>query len=431
MQYEYTIEEVNASRRNLHFTVKTQEVKKAMDEAFIDLQKNIKLPGFRKGKVPQWLLERKYSQNIRGEVANKLMNQSYTEAISEVKTINIVGEPEAQEVGEITSSSQFSFVIGVDVRPDVEVKDYTGIEVVYPKVKVTATDVNEVIDSRLNSKRRVSEVTKKTAKVEDGDFALVTLQLKSGEEVVVDEPGTMIQIGNHKFYTGVEEHIVGMKKEQEKEFEVTISEESAHEHLRGKTFQATVTLQQIQRYLTPKLTDDFAKEQGYEDSKDMKDKIKKEITEKREENLKNQARIEILQKLVDANEFEVPQGMVEEQLRALLEELQMQRMYAGQKPEEIRFSDAEKEDLRGRANFAAKASCLLASISKAEKLDVTDEDIAAKLSELASMRGQTVEAIKAYIEQESGATDVLRDRVQEEKTLNWLLSKAKRLEAAE
>jgi trigger factor len=123
--------------------------------------------------------------------------------------------------------------------------------------------------------------------------------------------------------------------------------------------------------------------------------------------------------------------MVEEQLRALLEELQMQRMYAGQKAEEIRFSDAEKEDLRGRATFAAKASCLLASISKVEKLDVTDEDIDAKLAELASMRGQTVEAIKAYIEQESGATDVLRDRVQEEKTLNWLLGKAKRLEAAE
>ena len=115
MQYEYTIEEVNASRRNLHFTVDTKEVKKAMDEAFVSLQQNIKLPGFRKGKVPRWLLEKKYSQNIRGEVANKLMNQTYSEALSEEKTINIVGQPEAQEVGEVNSSSKFSFVFRSEV----------------------------------------------------------------------------------------------------------------------------------------------------------------------------------------------------------------------------------------------------------------------------------------------------------------------------
>jgi trigger factor len=428
MQYEYKIEEINASRRNIHFIVEEVDVTIALNEAYDNLQKNIRLPGFRKGKVPRWLLEKKYSKGIQGEVANRLMNESYTNVLTDESSISIVGEPEPQDVGEITTGTNFSFTIGVDVKPEIEIIGYKGLEVVYPKVKVTAVDVKDVIESKLSGKRKVSEVTKKTAKVEDGDFALVSLQLKEGDEVVIDEPGTMIQIGNHKFYTGVEEHIVGMKKGQNKDFEVTITNESAHEHLRGNTYQASVILQQIQRYSSPKLTEEFAKEQGYEDIKDMKAKLKAELSSQKDEGLKNQARIEILQKLVESNEFDVPKGMVDEQLRALLEELQMQRMYAGEKPEQIRFSEEEVNSLRGRAIFAAKAACLLASISKSEKLEVTDADIDAKLTELASMRGQTVEAIKAYIEQEEGASEVLKERVQEEKTLNWLLSKAKRLE---
>jgi trigger factor len=429
MQYEYKIEEISASRRNIHFTVEKVDVKNALDEAYDNLQKTIRLPGFRKGKVPRWLLEKRFSKGIQGEVANRLMNEGYTNVLTDESSISIVGEPEPQDVGEVTSSTDFAFTIGVDVKPEVQIDGYKGLEVVYPKVKVTAADVKNVIESRLSGKRKVSEVTKKTAKVEEGDFALVSLQLKSGEEVVIDEPGTMIQIGNHKFYTGVEEHIVGMKKGQNKDFDVTITDESAHEHLRGNTYQASVTLQQIQRYSTPSLTEEFAKEQGYDDIKDMKAKLKADLVSQKDEGLKNQARIEILQKLVESNDFDVPKGMVDEQLRALLEELQMQRMYAGEKPEQIRFSEEEVNSLRGRAVFAAKAACLLSSISKAEKLDVNDSDIDAKLTELANMRGQTIEAIKAYVEQEEGATEVLKERVQEEKTLNWLLSKAKRLDA--
>ena len=127
--------------------------------------------------------------------------------------------------------------------------------------------------------------------------------------------------------------------------------------------------------------------------------------------------------LVDKNEFDVPDGMVEEQLQALVEELRVRRAYGGQDPRSIRFSDAEMEDLRRRARFAAKASCILAAVSRQEDIIVSDVDIDARIEEIAGMRGQTTSAIRGYLERE-GATGVLRERLLEEKTLEWLLENA-------
>jgi trigger factor len=210
---------------------------------------------------------------------------------------------------------------------------------------------------------------------------------------------------------------------------VTITEESNFEHLRNKTFNASIELKQIQRMAAPELSDDVAKDLGYESIVDMESKIQEEISTGKEENLKNQARVQILQHLVDSNEFEVPQAMIKEQLEALMNELRMQQMYMGRNPDDVQFSESQMQDLSGRAVFAAKAACLLGSINDLEDLKVTDDDVEVKLAELAESQGQTVEAIKQYINMEQ-AHDMLSERVQEEKTLNWLLAQAVRLDEA-
>lgn len=422
MQYEFTVEEVSTSRQKLHFTVPASEVNSALDDAYADLKKNARLPGYRKGKVPRWVLEKRYSRSIQADVAQKLMDGAYGDIDHE--TLKIVSRPQVEDMGAVASKSDFAFTLGVDVQPTVEVKDYIGMDIVYPQVEISDEDVQSRISSLLSSKRKVQEI--EDAEIGDGDYALVALTLKDGDDEVVDEPGTMIHIGEHKFYTGVEEHLMGLKKGDKKNFEVSITDASAFEHLRGNTYQASVEVQQVQRYVTPELTDELSVEFGYESAENMKEKLQTEMFESKDLNFKNQARIEILQKLVGGHQFDVPEGMIETQLRALMEELAMQRMYAGEDPRKIKFSEAQLADLRTRAAFAAKAACLLASISKKEGLEVNEDDINAKLQEMADMRGQTIEAIKSYIEAED-ANETLRERVQEEKTLNWLLEKSNRL----
>lgn len=427
MKYEFTVEEVSSSRQKLHFTVSKSEVSEALDKTYAEWKSKARLPGFRKGKVPRFVLEKKFSRNIEAEVAQGLVDQAYRDLDHD--SLKIVSQPNLEDMGAVTAKSDFSFTLGVDVQPTVEVADYKGMNVVYPTVEVSDADFDARIASMLESKRRIQSVEDASATVAEDDFALVDLTLsKEGEDDITD--GTMVHIGQHKFYTGIDQHLVGMKTGETREFELTITEDSLREELRGQSYAATVLLKEIQRYVTPELNDEMAAELGYESASDLNEKVRTEMFNSLDLNLKNNARIEILQNLVANHQFDVPNGMVDIQLRALMEELAMQRMYAGEDPRKIRFSDQQIADLRNRASFAAKAACILASISEKEGLDVTQDDIDAKMQEMAEMRGQTIEAIKAYIASEN-ADETLRERVQEEKTLNWLLDQANRVDAPE
>ena len=155
----------------------------------------------------------------------------------------------------------------------------------------------------------------------------------------------------------------------------------------------------------------------------MKAAVAMKLQSARDEGARNEARVALLQKLVETNDFEVPGGMVDEQLNALVEELKVRRAYGGTDPRSIKFSDDELADLRKRATFAAKASCVLAAVSRQENITAGDADLNNKIAEIAGMRGQTVEAIRGYLERE-GAFDVLRERILEEKTLEWLYDNA-------
>jgi len=425
---EFKIEEVNAYRRHIHFSVEAELVTNSLTEAYNDLKKNARIQGFRKGHVPTRILKKRFWRGVHADVAQRLVQQGYEKV--DVRELEVVSQPSIEgQLPELKEGSGFEFVIGVDVRPHVEVSNYKGIEVVYPASEASEDEINANIDRQLAGKKRIVEVEDADATVTDGDYALLELVLtdEKGEEVV-NEPGTMFHMGNNKFYTGLEKHVAGMKAGESKSEEVTITEESNFEHLRNKTFSASITLKQIQRMSAPELNDELAVEMGYESVEDMRTKVASDISSSKEENLKNQARVQILQNLVENNEFEVPQAMVEEQLRALMNELRMQQMYMGRNPDDVQFSEAQRRDLSTRAVFAAKAACLLGSVNDLEGLKVTDEDIEAKLEELAEAQGQTVEAIKQYINMEQ-ASDMLSERVQEEKTLNWLLEQAVRLDA--
>ena len=178
-----------------------------------------------------------------------------------------------------------------------------------------------------------------------------------------------------------------------------------------------------------RLTDELAKEFGFEDGVDaMKTQLREQLQKSAEDSARNAARVQALEKLVELNGFEVPDGMVEDQLRALMEEIKMQRAYRGEDHAAFSFPRLSKKIFATVLGFAAKASLILEGVARAESLDVTDDDIEAKIQEIAEMRGQEVEAIRGYLQSEQ-ALPVLKDRIVEEKTLCWLLDHAKYTEA--
>jgi trigger factor len=181
----------------------------------------------------------------------------------------------------------------------------------------------------------------------------------------------------------------------------------------------------VQARERPEVTDELAKSLGYEGgAAGMRSALEAELREVREEGARNQARANLLEVLIEANPFDVPQSMVESSLKMLLEEMKLQTaLRTGRDPRTIGFSDAQVQDLRNRARFAARAALILEAVAKAENLAVTDADVDAKYAELADQRGQSVEAVRGWFGKEDAVAE-LKDRILEEKTLDWLLERA-------
>ena len=419
MQYELNVEEVSQVRRTLSFTVPDSIVNKELDKAFRTMRRDARLPGFRKGKVPLRLLEARFGRQVSDDVASELIDQSWRQAMGEFE---VAGRPALEERGELKRGTSFSFKVGVDVVPTIEAQGYAGLEVPFSAESVSDEQVESALQRRLQGQARFAEVSDRA--VETGDHVLAEVKLVDGEEVVLDEPGTLITVGNERFYPGIDELLVGLEIGGSKEGEATIGEGSLREDLQGRSGVATVKVVAIQARVVPELDDKVAKDMGFEGgAESVRPAIRMELESAAQDAGRNDARVKLLQKLVEMHDFDVPEAMVAEQFEALQEEMKVRRTYAGADPRSIQFSEAELADLRSRARFAAKASVLLVAVARQESLVVSDDDMAAKIEEIASMRNQTAAAIRGYLERE-GAMPTLKDRILEEKVLEWLLENA-------
>jgi trigger factor len=420
MQYEVESTELTMIRRRLEFSVPGSAVKAELKMEYDKLRRTVRLRGFRPGKVPVAVIKKRFGGQVRADVAERVVNQIWREAVG---TVDVAGQPQLVDRGDIAGGKDFSFAIEVDVRPEVELGEYKGLSIEYVRPEAEESSVDQMVDVKMASLRRIQEV-EEDRPVAAGDFVLTALTLVDGEEEVIEEPGTLINTASERFYPGIEALLVGLKKGEDKTEEVTIAETSVLDGVKGRTLTATVRVEAIQAYTTPALTDDVAGELGYEGGVDgMRAAIRMEIDERIDGSAREAAQVKLLQALVAGHEFEVPSAMVDEQFEALVEEHKIRRAYSGEDMRTITIDEATQADLRNRAVFAAKASILLLAVGKAESIEVSSTDLDGKIEEIASQRGQTPQAIRGYLEREN-ALPVLTTRVTEEKVIAWLMENA-------
>jgi len=239
----------------------------------------------------------------------------------------------------------------------------------------------------------------------------------------------MVKTDGDFYYPGLGAWLIGAKLGKKKSGSVTYGDNAQNEVVAGKKLKTSAKVLSIQSNQIPELTDELAAEIGFEGGVDvMRADLRTELESSRDQMVRNQARANLLQELIKANEFDVPRGMVEQQLKVLVNELRMQQAYRGIDPKTVNFNDQQIADLSMRSEFAVKGGLILEYVSKTEDINVTDEEIEAKYQEMADERGQSVEAIRGYFMKENSVED-LRGRLLEEKTLDWLLENAKLVDA--
>lgn len=382
-----------------------EEFDAAVQSAYLKNKGRIQLPGFRKGKAPRAMIEKIYGEGVFYEdAANELIDASYRKAMEEeeVEKLHVVSRPEI-ELKEIGKGKPFVFTAKVATKPEVELGKYKGFKVEKKKAEVSDEDVDAEVKKAQEANSRM--VTIEDRPVEDGDIAVIDYEGFTDGKAFEGGKGTdhELTIGSHSFIDTFEEQLIGKKIGEECEVNVTFPAEYHAAELAGKPALFKVTVKGIKKKELPELNDEFASEVSeFETVAEYKKDLKKNLLEKKQKALDEERREEILKKAVENAKIDIPKEMIDFQAEQMVNDyayrLQMQglslEMY-------MKFSgqtiDQLKDSMKGRAEEQIKSSLVLEAIAKAEKIEVTEEDLEKEFEDMANAYQMEVEKVRELI----------------------------------
>ncbi len=244
------VEQISSFQKRLQFNVAGEEVSRRLDDAYRTLGGRVNIQGFRRGKVPRKVLEQRFGRQIRNEVAADLINAKFRDAALD---LDFIGQPEVDRA-DLTPGVDFAFSILVQVKPEVEAQNYTGLKVPFPAVAVDESEVDALVARRMQSQAKLVEVEEDRA-VQAGDFAITEITLLENDAAKVLETGTMINTAGDRYYPGIESLVVGTARNGTNEGTVTIAESAELPGLRGRTATLRVKVLGIQASRVPDLTE--------------------------------------------------------------------------------------------------------------------------------------------------------------------------------
>lgn len=362
--------------------------------------KNVKVDGFRKGHVPEDVIEKTFADDIRDEILNRVIREEYAEVLKD-KSFKPVSELQITDLKLEKDSLKVN--LKVAVFPEFDLPEYKGLNVELEKAEVSDEDVSAQLDRMLSRAKKYEKTIREEAK--NGDIA--NIDFEGFIDGVAFEGGKAqghkLELGSKTFIDNFEEQIVGHKVGEEFEVNVKFPEEYHAENLKGKPAVFKVKLNSLEEIVLPELNDDFAKENGADTLEDLKTNVRANLLVEKENQAKNVKLSKIVEKIVDGVNIEVPEILVEQDIDAniaqFVQQLQMQGMnlelylsMTGQTVEKMR------EDLRTNAIKGIKTSFVLSKIGETEDIKVSDEDIENELKNIASMYGMDVETIKSELE---------------------------------
>jgi trigger factor len=419
------IEEISPIKKKLRFEVPEAEYKEALESAYEKLKHKVQIKGFRKGKVPRNILERYYGAKTSMETVSDLVDKSYREAIQQ-HSILAVGMPNISDL-KVEDNAPIKFSAEVEVQPQIEAKHFDKIKLESKKPSVTDTEIETEMKSLQKAHAQwVPEAEGATAI----SGHTVTINFSGTVDDVPFEGGkgenVQVPLGQNRFLPDFEKGIVGMKKGESKTFSVEFPKEYGAKHLAGRTAQFQVELLEIKREELPKLDDEFAKDLGkYESLTKVKEEIQARMLKAKEGEQRGELFKQVLDHLIKKNSFDLPEAMVERELeylwRTVLQQLHQQRLT----PEQVGINEQEyRTKNREEAIRRIKGFLLFDSVAKQNNLEVAESEIDEKLTETAKGYNQPLEVIKKFY-QEQNLIRPLYNQILEQKTLDFILTKAK------
>lgn len=416
------LDELSPVQRKIHIELPADKVANEFSRAYQDLGRRVRVKGFRVGKAPRSVLQGIYGDEIRGQVRSQLVEHSLGEVIKE-RGLQIVSRPEIDAV-ELQDGQEFSFSAVFEVKPEIDIKDYIGIEVEKVRIAVTDDQVNEALKRLQQSHARLEPVTGRDV-VERGDFVAVDFVGSVDGKPLAGGKGEnyLIEVGAGQALPQFDDALHGAKQGDEKNIKVAYPEAYGNRDLAGKTAEFSLVVREIKQKVLPSIDDEFAKDHGecasLEELKGViRQRLEAELKQYQQEELKEK----ILNYLIENHSFAPPTSMVERQTRYLMER---NTSAAPNSPESDAAPTTEesRKALEGRAVRQVQATLLVEKISRLEKINVEDHDVQERIDHLTKAAGERGKTVRDVYSRPDARED-LRSQIAFERTLDFLLERA-------
>jgi trigger factor len=420
-----TVQDISEIKKQLDVVLPPEELARELDEAYERIGKKAHLKGFRQGKAPRSVLEQSYSQEAESEAVRHLVEKSYPNAIQEAKLLPIAS-PEIT-ITQFDPAKGFSYQAVVELRPVFEVKGYAGFSLEKEGTEVTDAEVGASLKELQERMVQLIPVLEERA-VRSEDVVVMDFQAFRGTVPLPRYKANdfVTELGKKSLFPEMEAGVVGMKRGEKRKIDVTFPTDWSDKELAGAKIAFEILLKEVKAKKLPELTDDFAKDLGaFTTLEEVKIKIREDLAKTKEQSVKNGLRRQVIEKLIEKNEFPIPEGMIHAELEDMLRRLEgslknqgITLEQAGITPEDFFVKN------RDGAIFQVKAALLFDAIANKESITVTPEEVDEKIDAMARLSGQSGEVWKKYYK-ENNLLGQVAWAVREEKTLDFVLSQSK------
>jgi trigger factor len=393
------IEKTGNLSRKITITLPTELVQGKLNEAYDKLKKEVKLKGFRRGKVPRAIILKQFKAQVEGETSEKLVQDNYFTAI-EKEGIDPIVHPDIKSIN-YNDDGSFTFVAEVDIRPEVTLGQYKGLEV--EKVEVLVTD--EEVQLELEEKRKTMAALRSAGErpIQNGDVVIVDFQgFHDGAAMPqVKNENYTVDVGSGEMGVEFEAKLVGMHKDDEGTHEVDFPEAHPNPILKGKKVEFRIKVKDIKERVLAELDDEFAKDAGaeFKTLDDLKASIRERLTKQRQERAEGTLTDRIMQKLLAGHEFEVPKRLVTFEVEQMIKQTEQQFEKGGMSLEAAGLSREKlAEQNQEMANKRVRGDFILKKIAEVEEIKLADEDMDRGFKRIGDMYNMPVAKVKEYFQ---------------------------------
>ena len=420
---KHTLKQLSPTSVSVVVVVDTETIRKAKDAAVKQLGRSVKVAGFRKGKVPANLIEKNIDPNALGsETVEYAINYALNDVIAR-ETLRVLDQPKL-ELTKFVPYDTLEFTATIDILPAIKLGSYKKLKAKKASVKVEKTEIDQVLE---RMQRGFAEKVAVTRAAHDGDEVVIDFEGKDKDGVSIEGAkgeAYPLTLGSHTFIPGFEEKIVGHAAGETFDISVTFPKDYHADHLKNAKVTFTVTLTTVNEVKLPSVDDAFAKKSGpFDSAKELRADIERELTAQKEREALDKLKDDLLGELVEKSDVPVPEVLVADQLQSLERDLMQNLMYRGQTMDDYikmqGYSDKEAltdSELRPMATRRVQAGLVLAELSKAEKIEVTKDELDAELAK----RKEEAPKMAEQLDSPEARRD-LANRVITEKTINRLV----------